>query len=459
MKSSKAQIHSRSHKIPQVRFDARDLTSFAGVVVFLALFQALRLKHRLKACFGHLASTTYGYHVIMMLVVVHKLLGFRRLRGVDFYRDDPLMKHLLGLRKIPDVATISRHLKETDSKSFDRVLELIKEIVYQRIMVEGLTTLTIDFDGTVVWTRGAGTEGTAPGFNKQKKGARGYYPLMCTVAQTSQVLDMRHRPGNVHDSNGAAIFALQNILEIRNRVPHVRIESRCDSAFFSELFLGILNEFGVEFTISVPFERFPQLKQKIASRKRWRRLCGRWSYFEDCDWQPKKWENRYHYRFLFVRQKVAVQRRGPIQLDLFEPKSFDFDYKVIVTNKKTSAKNVLLFHNGRGSQEGIIGELKNEVHFDYIACRKQVANQHFMAAAVLAHNLSKELQMSATSPIRGQRFKRPAMWGFKKLHTLRRDILRRAGRVTRPGGELTIVMNDNRAVRRELKRYLVALAA
>ena len=37
----------------------------------------------------------------------------------------------------------------------------------------------------------------------KKKGARSYYHLLCTVAQTGQFLDVLHRPGNVHDSKGA----------------------------------------------------------------------------------------------------------------------------------------------------------------------------------------------------------------------------------------------------------------
>ena len=34
------------------------------------------------------------------------LLGFRRLRDVDYYRDDPVVLRLLGLRRLPDVATL-----------------------------------------------------------------------------------------------------------------------------------------------------------------------------------------------------------------------------------------------------------------------------------------------------------------------------------------------------------------
>ena len=54
---------------------------------------------------------------------------------------------------------------------------------------EGLSRVTLDFDGSVQST-GRHAEGTAVGFNKQKKGARSYYPLFCTVAQTAQVLDL-----------------------------------------------------------------------------------------------------------------------------------------------------------------------------------------------------------------------------------------------------------------------------
>jgi hypothetical protein len=41
------------------------------------------------------------------------------------------------------------------------------------------------------------------GITKRKK-APDPYPLFCTIAQTGQFFDFRHRSGNVHDSNGEA---------------------------------------------------------------------------------------------------------------------------------------------------------------------------------------------------------------------------------------------------------------
>jgi len=56
-------------------------------------------------------------------------------------------------------------------------------------------------------------------------------------------------------------------------------KSRIDSAFFSKKILSILDYNNVKFTASVPFERFPQLKDMIEHRKCWRSIDGDWSYF------------------------------------------------------------------------------------------------------------------------------------------------------------------------------------
>lgn len=64
----------------------------------------MNLKRQLKKCFNHLKiSAMFGRHLVVLIVIVHLLLGFRRLRLVDCYRDDPLVLRLLALRKRPDL--------------------------------------------------------------------------------------------------------------------------------------------------------------------------------------------------------------------------------------------------------------------------------------------------------------------------------------------------------------------
>ena len=84
MKSSKAQIYTKFHKIPEIRFQDQQLTSFSGLLIFQLLFKRLNLKTRLKKCFSHFkVSPIFGHHVIVMLLIIHLILGFRRLREIE----------------------------------------------------------------------------------------------------------------------------------------------------------------------------------------------------------------------------------------------------------------------------------------------------------------------------------------------------------------------------------------
>ena len=126
MKSRKTQIQSKIHKIPMIRFEDQRLTSFSGLLLFQVLFKTMDLKQRLNKCFRHLkVSPVFGRHLVVLLLIVHLIIGFRRLREVDYYRDDPLVLRLMGLRKLPDVSTVSRALSEMESREVEKVRELL----------------------------------------------------------------------------------------------------------------------------------------------------------------------------------------------------------------------------------------------------------------------------------------------------------------------------------------------
>ena len=198
---------------------------------------------------------------------VHLLIGFRRLREVDYYRDDPLVLRLLGLKKLPDVSTISRALSQMEDEGVDNYRQLSRDLVTEGLIRERFPRLTLDFDGSVITTKGH-AEGTAVGFNKVKKGGRSYYPLFCTVAQTGQFFDLLHRPGNVHDSNGADEFMLMCFENLRAKLNGTIFESRMDSAFFSKKVMSVFDDNHVKFTASVPFERLTELTSERRQRVR-----------------------------------------------------------------------------------------------------------------------------------------------------------------------------------------------
>ena len=92
MKPSKADLRRNTHSLPELRFEEQDLTSFSGLVLFQALFGALRLKERLQACVRHLpSSSSYGPSRMLLVLLVHLILGWRRLRDLAYYQNDPLV--------------------------------------------------------------------------------------------------------------------------------------------------------------------------------------------------------------------------------------------------------------------------------------------------------------------------------------------------------------------------------
>jgi hypothetical protein len=63
----------------------------------------------------------YSRHAIMMLWVVHLIVGHRKLRDVGYYRDDEMVKWVLGLKRLPDISTLSHSLRSADELSVEKV--------------------------------------------------------------------------------------------------------------------------------------------------------------------------------------------------------------------------------------------------------------------------------------------------------------------------------------------------
>src|SRR3990172_2944255 len=342
MKFSRSETRSKAHALPEVRFESQALTSFAGLVLIQKFFAAIDLKAQLSQCFCDLQKGKVFHRATLFVqLIVHLLLGYRELQDCRYYEDDPLVKRVLGLQRLPDVATLSRALKEATAQSVENLRRFLKDRVLACLVGLSPARVTLDFDGSVQSTK-RHAEGTAVGYNKKKKGARSYYPLFCTVAQTGQVLNFLHRPGNVHDSNGAKAFILACLDAVHAAVPGAILEVRMDSAFFSDEIVQALAQRAVEFTLSVPFERFVELKGLIEARQHWRR--------------------------------VDTQTLRP--------------------------RRVAAFHEGRGSQEGVFGELKSHCHLDYVPVRTLYGNQTYLLAGLFAYNLLRELQMQTRAPSR-----------------------------------------------------------
>ena len=267
--------------------------------------------------FRHLKDNPiYGHHMIMMLLVVHLIIGHRRLRDVDSYRDDEMVKRVLGLKRLPDVSTVSRSLANADEPSVAKVRSASRRLVTERLAHREV------FEGDARLRR-VGAEHRAscrrhrsrPSTRKRRARAA-TTPSFAPSPRPTRSLDVHHRPGNVHDSNGADAFIDHCVSHVRSCLPRAKVETRIDSAFFNETITQRLHSLGVAFTISVPFERFADLKGLVEGRKRWRRMAVGLDYFET-RWKPKSWNARH--RFIFIRKQVRCQNKLRFNSTCFNP--------------------------------------------------------------------------------------------------------------------------------------------
>lgn len=444
MKSSKAQIRRRFQSNWGVEFNASNrLTPYAGLVLLDDLVRALDLRRRLRAVFRERANgPVFAAWRIVLLLVVHFCLGFRRMRQMRWYRTDPLVHRLVGVSRLPDERTVSRTLARTSRVEEERFDALISTLVTERLQQEEFGEVFLDFDGSVISTAGH-AEGSAVGYNKARKGERSYYPLFCTVAETSQFLSMLHRAGNVHDSSGACEFIARNVALIRKACPQTAVLTRFDSAFMSEDVIETLRMERVSFSISVPFERFPSLKAMIEDRQRWSKIDASTGFFQK-RWKPKSWKHAKEHRLLFVRHRRKVQLKGPVQLDLFRPVHHCFEYQVIITNdERSDPAQLIRRHHGRGAQEKLFGEAKQNTALSVVHGKSLILNRMAHRVSMLTHNLFREMQIRAHAPRRESSPVATARWRFSTLRTITNTLIRQAGNIVRPQGRTVIRMNHN----------------
>ena len=171
-------------------------------------------------------------------------------------------------------------------------------------------------------------------------------------------------------------------------------------------------------------------------------------YFES-RWKPKSWNTRY--RFLFIESTSDARTSSPF--NSIWPIEHGYEFKVVVTNKRINPRKVVLFHEGRGSQEGIFAELKTHCQMGYVPVKTRVGNQLYMFAGILdsqPHSASFRCRSIRASVVRP----RNAPPDFREVETLRRTLIQRAGRIIRPAGKLILSMNSNARLEGDLRHAL-----
>ncbi|MCH8242966.1 MAG: transposase, partial [Planctomycetes bacterium] len=125
------------------------------------------------------------------------------LEDIELRRNDEVFLDALGADRIPDPTTAGDFCRRFGSGDIEILLEVINRIrqkVWARQPTEFFELAKIDMDGSLVSTTGECKKGMDISYN----GVWGYHPLLISLANTREILDVFNRSGNRPSYEGAA---------------------------------------------------------------------------------------------------------------------------------------------------------------------------------------------------------------------------------------------------------------
>ena len=440
-----------------IQFGDEQLTSHGGLELVRRYFQLIGLNARIRLALGKHAGGDYGCTHLVLLVIGLLVVGARRLQHWRYLANDSLFARFCGLSHIPSDRTVVNWLKQFTQTSLGALMRLNRELLYEQIHKLALRRLTIDLDGTVIRT-GAQVAWAMRGFNPHHPKDPSSYPLFAHLAQTEQILRLKNRPGNVHDSKGAERFVRELIGEIRAHLERaLTLEFRMDAAFFQQNLLKLLNRLGSCYAVKIPLCRWTGVKALIAAQTQWMAVTGDIDGFET-QLELAVWGLKL--RIVVYRKRVHHQSPKNYQLDLFSPNDGYFEYSAVATNLTLTPQSLWYFAAGRGAQEKTFAELKGEFALDAVPTNHYGANSAWLQLSILAHNLMRSFQLQATLTTPKPRSrKRTYSYRIANMKTLRFLLINRAARLARISGRKVLRFSSNPATETLYDRVAYHLAA
>lgn len=456
MRRSKTDLRARVNGDLQLEFADVALTSYAGLELFARYLRATGFNAAVRTAFvGTRPWSDFGVVAMVRLVIALLVVGGRRLRHLAFVQDDPVFRRFCELRLVPAARTVSRWLQGFTMTTAGHLQALNTAVVARVLPTLGLRTWTIDVDGVVVST-GLQVERAFRGFNPHHRKVPSYYPIMAHLAETTHVLRVKNRSGNVHDGKAGLPFLRDLWRQLPQLLPRGgTVRFRMDGAFFRQDVLQWLAARRAGYAIKVPFYRWLNLQQYIRAAPTWHRVARDVTGFVvPAAATPWGWT----LPVAIYRKKVRHRAAKNYQLDLFDPNDGHYEYSAVTSNLDLTLANLWRFACGRGNHEKTIAQLKSGLAFHTVPTMAYAANSAWQHLVALTHNLLTNFQIETGAVWRTASRKRTVLPRLETIQSLRFTFFNRAAQLIRPRGAFRLRLMENLATRRRYGRVARALA-
>ena len=312
---------------------------------------------------------------------------------------------------MPTARSVSRWLQGfTMASTTVGCLQQINTTVIARVLATlGVRTWTIDVDGVVVST-GLQVERAFRGFNPHHRKVPSYYPIMAHLAETTHVLRVKNRSGNVHDGKAGLPFLRDLWTQLGTLLPRGggTVRFRMDGAFFRQRCAAVARG---------PAGRLRHqgallsLARSAAVHPRAADLATRAHRASPASWSPPRPRRGAGPSGWRSTGSTSGTRRPKTINWICSTRCHHGRWSLrilaVTSNLDFTLANLWRFACGRGNHEKTIAQLQTGLAFHTVPTMAYAANSAWQHLVVLTHNLLTNFQIETgvtqRAPMRGSR--------------------------------------------------------
>jgi len=406
-----------------IQFTNQRLSPHAGSATFWGWLRSRDWIKRLAEALPHRppSSNNNLLPIEKALAFIHGLLcDARKLTHVAYFRRDPVVPELMGIRRVASQSVLSRFFQGFDSAGSN--LRCFRPL--WRWCVERLPSAkdgyTLDLDSTRLLHEDGHQQGVAIGYTK--KGLKPcLHPLLAVLAEVRLVAQLWLRAGNASCGGNATAFFLDLI---ENLPRHIRLKAvRADAGFCTPELLQLWEQWRLPYVVAAQLN--VPIQQLIKKGLRWEATEVAGTEVAELELQYKNWPHPR--RLVLIRHELKEAEDTRAGKKLLDVPGYRFQGLVTSLPPGThSALAVWRYYNGRADCENVIKELREGFALPTLCLNSFWATEAALSLAALTYNLSVL-------------FQRHLGWQKKvTIHSLRFWLFVTAGLLSYPRGKTTI---------------------
>ncbi len=380
MSKNKQKIGFKKQQIKHF-FTGTKLTKYAGLSPIMNFINKFHLGEQLNELFPteKTNATKFSNAQIILSLILASLSGVNRAIRISNFTADSLVKTILSLKKNLNKDVIGKRLKNLGQTGAVLFQEYTFKKIREWITKSLLTKITIDCDSTVQTVYGK-QQGSAKGYNPDKKGANSYHSLIAFLSELKIVVNNRFRTGSAYTSNGIVSFIEQTAEILPQQIDKVFF--RADSGFFSGELFDLLEELKWKYLIKVKLKNLNGLLLK----QQWEQVSAG-VYVCEFEYQAKQWKKK--------RKLKAIKTLiGYTQAEYFgEIQQVGvYQYACYCSDLELTVQELHEKYKERSTSENWIEQVKNQLLAGKTLTNNFQANDLLWQIGIFVYNLSVMLR-------------------------------------------------------------------